>query len=135
MSGKRLLAVVLTLVVATAVVTGIVIIGSPMEERTRRLDTRRVQDLQQISQAVQVYHGRHQRTPASLDELSKEPGLAMVPRDPMTGQPYRYLSVDAERYELCGTFDRDSDARTASFWSHGAGTQCFTLNVKQATVP
>jgi hypothetical protein len=136
MSGKRLLAVVLTVVVAAAVVTGIVIIGSPMDERTRRLDTRRVQDLQQISQAVQVYHGRHQRTPASLDELSKEPGFAIVvPRDPTTGQPYRYVSVDADSYELCGIFDRDSDARTASFWSHGAGTQCFRLNVKQATVP
>jgi hypothetical protein len=40
-----------------------------------------------------------------------------------------------DSYELCGTFDRDSDARTASFWSHGAGTQCFTVNVKQATTP
>ena len=89
MSGKRLLAVVLTVIVTAAVVTGIVIIGSPMEERTRRLDTRRVQDLQQISQSVQVYHSRHQRTPASLDELSKEPGLAGVPRDPVTGEPYR----------------------------------------------
>jgi hypothetical protein len=135
MTGKQLLAIVVTVIVAAAVVTGIVIIGSPMEERTRRLDTRRVQDLQQISRAVQVYHGRHRRPPASLDELSKEPGLALVPRDPMTGQPYGYLAVDADSYELCGTFDRDSDARTAGFWSHGAGTQCFTLNVKQTTVP
>ena len=129
-SGRRLLAVVLTAVVAAAVVTGIVIIGSPMEERTRRLDTRRVQDLQQISQAVQVYHTRHQRTPASLEELSKEPGLAMVPRDPVTGQPYGYTTLDSDSYEVCGTFDRDSDPRTARFWSHGAGTQCFTLNAK-----
>jgi hypothetical protein len=135
MSGKRLLAIVLTVVVAAAVVTGIVIIGSPGEERTRRLDTRRVQDLQQISQAVQVYRARHQRTPSSLDELSREPGLAMVPRDPVTGQPYRYVSVDADSYELCATFDRDSDVRTATFWSHGAGTQCFSLNVKQTTAP
>lgn len=73
-SGKRLLAVALTVVVVAAVATGIVIIGSPMEERTRRLDNRRVQDLRQLSQAVQVYHARQQRTPASLDELSKEPG-------------------------------------------------------------
>jgi hypothetical protein len=135
MSGRRLLAIVLTVVVAAAVVIGIVIIGSPGEERTRRLDTRRVQDLQQISQAVQVYHARHQRTPSSLDELSKEPGLAMVPRDPVTGEPYRYVSVDSDSYELCGTFDRDSDARTATFWSHGAGTQCFTSNVKPTTAP
>ena len=135
MSGKRLLAVVLTVVVAAAVVAGIVIIGSPTEERTRRLDTRRVQDLQQLSQAVRVYHTRHQRPPASLEELSKEPGLATVPRDPVSGLPYGYTSIDSDSYALCGTFDRDSDVRTASFWSHGAGMQCFTLNVKPATAP
>ena len=65
MTGKRTLAIVLMIVVGAAVTTGIVIIGSPGEERTRRLDTRRVEDLQRISGAVEVYHKRHQRVPAS----------------------------------------------------------------------
>jgi hypothetical protein len=41
-TGKRTLALVLVFVVAAAVTTGIVIIGSPGEERTRRLDARRI---------------------------------------------------------------------------------------------
>ena len=83
MTGKRALAIVLVIVVGAAVTAGIVIIGSPAEERTRRLDTRRVEDLQRISGAVEVYHQRHQRVPLSLEELSKEPGLSAVARDPV----------------------------------------------------
>jgi hypothetical protein len=133
MSGKRLLAIVLTVVVAVAVVTGIVIMGSPTEERTRRLDARRVDDLRQISEAVEVYHARHQRVPASLDELSTEPGLApIVVRDPVTAQPYGYRGVETDSFELCAAFDRESDVRVANFWSHGAGMQCFTRRVRRA---
>jgi hypothetical protein len=130
-TGKRTLAIVLVLVVAAAVTTGIVIIGSPGEERTRRLDDRRVEDLQRISSAIEVYHKRHSGVPGSLDELSKEPGLSLVPRDPVTGQAYGYRTFNANSYELCGAFDRDTaDMRAADFWSHGTGTQCFTLNIK-----
>jgi hypothetical protein len=133
-TGKRTLAIVLVIVVAAAVTTGIVIIGSPSEERTRRLDARRVEDLQRISGAVEVYHRRHQQVPASLEELSKEPGLSVIPHDPVTEQPYAYRSFNANSYELCGTFERETaDASSADFWSHGAGMQCFTLNVKQTT--
>jgi hypothetical protein len=133
-TGKRALAIVLVIVVAASVTTGIVIIGSPSEERTRRLDARRVEDLQRISGAVEVYHRRHQQVPASLAELSKEPGLSVIPRDPVTEQPYAYRSFNASSYELCGTFERETaDASSADFWSHGAGTQCFMLNVKPTT--
>ena len=131
MTGKRTLALILVFVVAAAVTTGIVIIGSPGEERTRRLDARRIEDLQGISAAIAVYHKRHQRVPMSLEELSMEPGLSSIPRDPVTGQPYGYRSLNANSYELCGAFERETvDARAADFWSHGAGTQCFTVNVK-----
>ena len=131
MTGKRMLAIVLVCVVVAAVTTGIVIIGSPVEERTRRLDARRVEDLQAISSAIQVFHQRHQQVPGSLDELSRERGLSAVPRDPVTGQAYGYRTFNANSYELCSTFDRDTaETRGADFWSHGTGTQCFTLNIK-----
>ena len=132
MTGKRTLAIVLVIVVGAAVTTGIVIIGSPGEERTRRLDTRRVEDLQAISSAIEVFHKRHQQVPGSLDELSKEGGLSVIPRDPVTGQSYGYRTFNANSYELCSAFDRETADARADFWSHGAGTQCFTMNVKPA---
>ncbi|HVQ15215.1 MAG TPA: hypothetical protein VMS40_16550 [Vicinamibacterales bacterium] len=134
MSGKRGLVGVLVFVVALVVIGGIRIIGPPSEERTRRMDSRRLQDLQAISRAVVVYHQRHQGLPATLSELAREPGLSAIARDPVTDQAYGYRVRDAHAYEVCATFDRDvSDVRSGDFWSHGAGSQCFTLEVKQAT--
>ena len=131
MSGKRVLVGVLVIVVALVIVKGIMVIGSPGEERTRRMDSRRVDDLQRISSAIEVYHRRHQQVPASLEELAKEPGLANVARDPATGQPYSYRVFNAMSYQLCGTFDREtSDGRGIDFWAHGVGQQCFTVNIK-----
>jgi hypothetical protein len=133
MSGKRALAIVLVVVVAAAVTTGIVIIGSPVEERIRRLDARRVDDLQRLSRSVEVYHTRHGRVPASLEELSMDPGLGDIPRDPVTGAAYTYRTPSERSYELCATFDRDTTGvRTADFWSHGAGAQCFTQEIKRS---
>jgi hypothetical protein len=89
-----------------------------------------VQDLQQISSAVEVYYMRHQRLPVTLEELSREPGLSRIAADPITGQPYGYRGIDSNSYELCGAFDRETtDVRSASIWSHGSGMQCFTLKV------
>lgn len=132
MTGKRTIAAVLLVIVALAITRGIMIIGSPSEERTRRLDARRVEDLQGISQSVEVYRTRHQRLPASLEELAAEPGLSAVQRDPVDGMSYAYRTIDTRSYELCGDFDRETaDVRAAGFWSHGAGRQCFTLKLKE----
>jgi hypothetical protein len=131
MTGKRVLVIVLVLVVALVVIRGVMIIGSPSEERTRRMDSRRVDDLQRISSAIEVYYRRHQQVPASFDELVKEPGLGTVARDPVTSEPYSYRVLNAMSYQLCGTFERESsDGRRADFWAHGTGQQCFTVNIK-----
>jgi len=130
-SGTRTLVVVLVIVVVLVVIRGIMIVGSPSEERTRRMDSRRISDLQGISRSIEVYHTRHQQVPASLEELASEPGFANVARDPVTDQPYGYHMFDALSYQLCGTFAREtSDNRTEDFWAHGVGQQCFTLNIK-----
>ena len=133
MSGKRALVGILAIVVAIVVVRGIMIIGSPSEERTRRIDSRRVNDLQRISRSVEIYHTRHRQVPATLEDLVREPGFANVARDPVTDRPYGYRTFTATSYELCGTFDRESgDGRAEDFWAHGVGEQCFTLDLKQA---
>lgn len=131
MRGKRALVGVLVIVVALVVIRGIMIIGSPDEERTRRLDSRRVADLELIVQFVDVYFSRHKQVPSSLEELADEPGLANIARDPVTARPYDYRKVDATSYELCGTFDRQSETgRVEGIWAHGIGRQCFTRTVK-----
>lgn len=130
--GDRLIVGALVVVVATVVGVGIAMLGPPSEERARRLDDRRIDDLRRISLAAHLYNSRHQRLPASVAELSTEPGVMIDTADPVTREAYPYRVVDANRYELCATFDRQSsEARSSGFWSHGTGRQCFTLKADE----
>jgi hypothetical protein len=117
----------MTGIVAT-IIGGLVLLGSPGEERLRRLDVRRVQDLSAIARAADVYWTRHARVPFSLTDLAQQQGAGLASTDPSTRAAYEYRALDATHYELCATFQRESSeqrAGTAYFWVHPAGRQCF----------
>jgi len=133
MTGRQLLAVIVSVVVVAAIATGIAILGSPTEERSRRLDRVRVTELQGIRKAVEFFYSENKRLPASLDELSKQPGVR-VSTDPVTAEEYRYRTVSADEFELCATFERASEPQPGSgvdIWQHPAGAHCFTLKVEK----
>lgn len=119
---------------------GLVMAGSPVVERQRRLDQQRVEDLRQLSALVQDYYREYRALPDSLGMLSLLPGGGMAPpRDPLTGATYGYLPIDSLRYQLCSNFDTADSAgpkpyveepgRPEVFWRHGPGRQCFTVRV------
>ena len=127
--------------VLAVITSGLLFSGTPARERRRQMDVRRVEDLQAISRAVQAWHRQNGRFPKSLDELLREPdAYAMVPstRDPATGVPYEYATVDASHFQLCATFESSDslvsrlDPRGVSgFWKHPAGRACFTLRARE----
>lgn len=123
--------------VVAAVAFALYRLGSPDEERIRRLDTRRVENLREIDNMTNHYWTRSARLPASIDELSSESGVSVPDRDPATGAAYGYRIVSDKSFELCAVFDRASDEQATGgnplgFWSHGAGRRCFTLTVREA---
>jgi hypothetical protein len=122
---RKVLVVVAVLAVLGALGGGFYLIGPPADERARRLDGRRENDLQQLRLAVDLYWTRNNRLPATLDELATEAGTTIYARDPESGQPYAYSVKPPDEYELCATFARESEAR--DFWSHGVGRRCFRI--------
>ena len=165
-SGTHVLIGLAIGVVVVAVVSGLIVLGPPSEQRARRLDDRRVEDLHGITCAVDLYWTRHGRLPAFLDELSGESGVNISSHGPRTTQLYEYRVLGDKTYELCAHFQRDlpepspgvagrkghilleggleesrSSARehvlderksmSKGFWSHGAGRQCFELEVEE----
>jgi type II secretory pathway pseudopilin PulG len=120
-------------VVTVTVIGGLVMLGSPGEARVRRLDERRVADLQAIARATNVYRTRHGRLPPSLEELAQEAGMRVDLRDPTTAERYSYRTVDSLTYELCARFERvsrggpDDEPQWGGdvSWPHGVGRQCF----------
>jgi hypothetical protein len=134
-SRPQVLGVLMTIVVITAVAMGIFLIGSPAEERARRIDERRVQDLASIARAVDLYWTRHAGLPPSLDELGKEPGGNVRSTDPSTSDLYEYRPLEAGTYELCARFAHDSGEAGRptgdAFWSHSTGRQCFRREARK----
>lgn len=121
--------------VLAAAVGGLLVLGSPAEERARRVDRRRVADLQGIKAATDLYWTRHARLPASLDDLTSEPGVRVGARDPASGEPYAFQPLDSARYEVCASFDRESGEirrdPDRDLWAHGSGRQCFRLEAEE----
>ena len=105
--GSVLFGVSVTVVLAS-VGAGLFLLGSPKEERVRRMDDRRVADLQGIAVSTDLYWTRHSRLPASLEDLSAEPGVSISTGDPVSAEPYGYHPMDDARYEVCASFERES---------------------------
>lgn len=114
--------------------------GSPAKERARRLDDRRVSELQSISYAMDQWYRLNQQLPDSLDTLSKGRDVFVQSIvDPDTSIPYEYRVLNSMRYELCATFETDSGAdgspspamyREANrFWEHPAGRHCYAIDI------
>jgi hypothetical protein len=127
---SRVLGALVTVVAIAAVAIGIVLLGSPADERARRLDQRRVQDLSGIARAVNLHWTRHASLPPSLEQLQQAPGADIRSTDPTTGDAYEYRPLDGTTYELCARFEHESaragrPAGIHDIWSHGGGRQCF----------
>jgi len=128
------LLIVASVAVVAAVVTGIVVLGPPSEERGRRLDAKRVADLEQLTAQIEYYRQQQGRLPSSLDDLASLPNFRVERRDPISGEPYGFRLTDTAAYEVCATFDRDSkeqSTRGREFWAHGPGTHCFPVKVRE----
>jgi hypothetical protein len=129
LTRAQVLAGIATVVVAGAIAAGIFVAGSPEEERSRRLDSRRADDLSDIARRVDLFWTRNGRVPATLDDLAQVDGAKISAADPVTKQPYEYRPM-GDRFELCAVFEEPSDHR-GTFWSHGSGRQCFNREAQK----
>ncbi len=136
MARSQIAGAVVAVALVAVIGTALVLMGSPDAERRRRLDERRVQELQGLSAAVDVFWTRNGALPESLDRLVQVQGGGLATVDPVTRMAYEYRVRDGARFELCATFDSGSAAdaepgRAPGFWSHLTGRQCFSREAKR----
>lgn len=131
MNRGRLALIGVVAVFVAAIVAGLVISGSPAEQRRLRADERRVSDLQQLSRAVERYYIQTERLPRELDTLVNGWISSGLPRDPETEAGYDYEITGDSTYRLCAEFARESAPGTEQFWSHRAGRHCYELDFSE----
>lgn len=119
---------------------GIILTGTPGQQRQLQFDQRRTSDLQQISSAVQVYWDQQKKLPQGFDDLKQQQFTYIESvQDPETRVPYEYLVLGEKTYELCAVFATDSsqiETKTraptpfsAEQWNHGIGRTCFAREI------
>lgn len=151
MLPSKLLAPAVIVVTLVVVGAGLYVSGSPMQARRERFDTQRLNDLQQISYAVDSFTLAKQRLPADLDELRKGVNAPTSSyylgstKDPNTGIDYEYHPKDStSNYEVCATFETNTQNTQnkapyntyplyAPLWQHAATHTCFTLKANTVT--
>ena len=141
---------IIILLVVVAVVAGFFVVGSPQQERLRRFDERRIQDLQIIQSEIINYWMQKERLPESTAVLRDDIRGFVPPRDPQTGEEYGYQvknNVDLI-FELCANFvtsnlGSGNDLNTPQMaypypmgmypeqqnWQHDKGLVCFERKI------
>jgi hypothetical protein len=136
---QMILPAIVSVVVVSAVVAAIVVLGPPSLQRQRKLDEVRVRNLTYIGLSVNSYFIRHKELPANLEALAKEQGYYIARGDPDTGKPYGYQILDPNSYRLCADFAAESamdspnsyNAYSNMTWAHEQGHQCFDRSTRQ----
>ena len=131
--------------VLAVVIAGFLVTGSPSNQRKIALDSRRLQDLSQLAQALYtqtrpIYPSSTSPSlPATLADLVKiTSSQYLSTKDPETKAPYNYQITSSSTYQLCATFETSSQTGAldeptynspAPFWNHPIGNSCFSFDI------
>jgi hypothetical protein len=147
-----------TVLVVGSIILGFIVMGSPATQRSLRLDSERVQGLENIQWQVISYWQQKEVLPAALAELSNSLSGWQIPADPDTGASYEYEKTGDLSFRLCATFSRPSQKMMGggyppvrpmmepavsmvkggigpTNWQHEAGRTCFDRTIDPDLYP
>jgi hypothetical protein len=116
--------------------------------RLYRFDNQKVSDLQNIQwQIVNFWQQKHV-FPKSLADIEDPISGFVVPKDPQTGEVYGYELGEGMSFQLCATFNAESQgpaqpqyyesfpsAKGEDNWQHPAGRHCFERSIDPDRYP
>jgi len=139
----KVFAIILAVFALGSIIIGFFIIGTPSDQRKRRFDEQRVQELQMIQGQVVNYWTLKKNLPADLSLLQDNISGFVAPMDPETKVAYEYKIIDPLKFELCATFalasdDKENQNRINYYppydsfqqnWSHEDGRTCYSRTI------
>lgn len=128
------------IVIAMLGILATIIFGSYLSSLKKGRDSRRKQDLEQVSRALELYYSEQGRYPEEsevifgqkLDNPNSDDDdifyMKQLPLDPMSNYQYDYVvdSSDYQSYQLysCLENDDDLDYNLSGFFGTNCGTNC-----------
>ena len=154
-----------SIIVLVLIILSFLVIGTPSQQRTWRLDDRRVTDLQGIQYQVINYWQQKQKLPEKLSDLSNSLNGYALPVDPEfdKGKTYEYKKTGEMKFEVCATFSASMPKGWQEYgngggiaipmttrdgvtvpsypsgvndsWDHDAGKKCFERTIDKDLYP
>ena len=137
-----IVAIVTSVIVVATLISGFAIAGSPAHQRAVRFDEQRIADLEGLQSQIVTYWQTHSKLPAALADVTDGFSGYAVPTDPKNGTTYEYHVLGEFNFQLCGTFDTNSNNEQSSRypdygivgvtgvnWNHGADRVCFERTI------
>lgn len=123
-----------------SLITGFIIVGSPMTARAMRFDVERTNDLSTIQWQVINFWQQKGALPVNMSDLNDSISGFAIPVDPETGKSYVYETTSDLGFKLCADFalaapENQSQVRGTENWQHGAGHVCFDRTIDPDLYP
>jgi len=131
-------------IVIFTVIAGFFIVGSPANERARKFDEQRINDLQTIQWQILNYWQTKNKLPQDLANLQDDISGFSIPRDSDSNatSSYLYSVKGVETFSLCAVFST-SNMDDPNFegpspigyrswgdnWKHNVGQTCFERTI------
>lgn len=129
-------------IVLGSLIWAFVVIGSPMQERSRRFDDQRIQHLNEIQSRIINHWQAKGALPSKLSDSEDSIYGNKIPIDPETSEQYEYKVTGQYGFELCAKFNLESmnGDKSAYYygsesWKHGAGRVCFEKTIDKDLYP
>lgn len=141
---SKITAIVVSVLVVIALITGLILSGSPMKAREMKMDNQRISDLTTVQYAILDYYRNNNVLPADLITLSQSGGYYLTNlNDPETKTKYEYKILEKNKYELCAEFSLPSAKNNYGYttavekenWEHSAGRTCFQRITSPGVTP
>lgn len=136
---QTIFGIVAFVVVLMTIAYGFILVGSPEQQRARRFDEQRVQDLQNIQNEIVNYWVQKDTLPKDLNDLTNSISGYSAPKDSRTKESYEYVVSGPLMFQLCATFEtstvNQSTDRVYKYgvygqsWDHSAGHVCFPKQI------
>ncbi len=143
--GNVAFAAVAALAVVATFCIGLVLAGTPSQQRQVEADRHRIEDLRSIAGVIAIWHNRarldnpNATIPPTLTLLVQNRNIALDRiTDPETHAVYEYRPRANSTYELCANFestftgDHPNGMPYSDFWHYGKGRTCFAINASEA---
>ncbi len=138
------LAIVVAALVLASIILGFFIVGTPKQQRNRRIDDQKVMELQTLQSQIVDYWSRKKVLPEELEALQDNISGFKPPADPESGKPYEYNVIEPLKFKLCADFltsntglpsSKSRSAYTSPYspfqqnWEHEKGRTCFSRTI------